>query len=112
MASLSVYDVALESVRAGESGWTLEHKLRLFAQAMGTPDPKEATGFALEAVLAQIAFPERYRIDEDCWEAHGASSSNFRTWRKRVRQFVSNAQTEEAVSALVELSQRAPNAPA
>ena len=112
MASVSVYDVALESVRAGESGWTLEHKLRLFAQAMGTPDPKEATGFALEAVLAQVAFPERYRIDEDCWEAHGASSSNFRTWRKRVRQFVSNAQTEEAVSALVELSQRAPNAPA
>ena len=78
---------------------------------MGSTGWKDATASALKAVMSQAAFPERYRRAQDCWEAHGASSSHFRTWRVRVRAFVAAAREEDAVAALVELSQRAPTAP-
>ncbi len=79
------YVLAMAGIRNSETGVDHERCLRMLVEHLGVTHARRSTLKAITAVLTQEAFPGRFQNDEEAWDAHGASRTNFKVYKKRLR---------------------------
>ena len=82
------FDEATRSVAEGCRGVDHERRLRSLLSSLGTRNGKQSSIRAVEAVLAQHLWPSEYRTDQECWNRHQASKSNFQAWRRKLTKYM------------------------
>ena len=78
---------ALDGVVAGvpRQDMAQVRRLRTLAAHLNIGEAKTPTFTAMTAALDQIAHPQRFQRDQDFWEAHKASRSNFQKMKAKLQ---------------------------
>ena len=84
-------EAAKAAVRASADVQSCEPQLRALAHALGATRPQRSTLLALLAVLDKQVHAGKFIRDQDAWEAHGAKERNFRSWKNKIQDMLTDA---------------------
>ena len=110
---LELLSRAQEASRSNLSDIDIERTLRPLLTSLGASRVERSSLHAMRAIVNQLEFPHRFPRDSDYWTETGASGSNFRTWRRKLRAEMLRASssptaTDHAADAMVALATSQP----
>ena len=71
---------------------------------MGVHRPKTASARAINAVLAQKVWPDKYTTDEGYWIEFGSSRASFVKWREELARANGDPDAEQAAKVMLDIA--------
>ena len=85
-AAQRALQMALDAIRAELTGAQLENTIIALAKHLGIKRVEIGTIRAIKAVLAKLAWPDKFKLDKDAWSAHNASEKRYFEYKRKIAQ--------------------------